>query len=131
VLAALVVAGGLLPWAHVSAGATSLTRSGLAGDGMITVAVAVALAIAVAANSGRLLDGFYMALAAMAGGALIAAVALYDWSAGYWRVESEPGILEAPGAGVALTLVAGLALVILAVIGDWYHDRPAAKQVER
>ena len=119
VLIALAGASALLPWATASAGTAHVTTTGLEGDGVITLAAALGLLAAVLGSVYGPINGLAMAAIAIVLGALIAAVGIYDWADAFWSVQAEPGVSLSAGSGVVLTAIAGLAIVLDGVFGDW------------
>ncbi len=119
VLIALAGASALLPWATASAGPAHVTTTGLEGDGVITLVAALGLLAGVLGSVYGPINGLAMAAMAIVLGALIAAVGIYDWADAFWSVQAEPGVSTSAGGGVALTAIAGLAIILDGVFGHW------------
>lgn len=119
VLIALVLASALLPWATASAGPAHVTTAGREGDGVITLAAGLGLLAGILGSVYGPINRLAMAGMAIALGALIAAVGIYDWADAFWGVEAEPGVSLSAGSGVMLTAITGLAIVLAGVFGDW------------
>lgn len=119
--AALLILAALLPWAHLSAGILSATKSGTDGDGTLVLIIAILLAIAVAFDV-QFDHPFVLTISTLAAGAmtmLIGIVNIIDVnnkdgitrSAGSLHVTIHASV----GAGLVLTALVGAALFGLAV----------------
>lgn len=127
-IAAIVAA--FLPWISATAVfAGSLSRNGLDGDGQITIVLGVvAVVLAVVALRGQ--PAPLAALVIVAGlGALIAVIGVIDYvdarnRIGDLTVEERQLVAISIGAGLYLTIAAGVAVVVGAVLGAVSQDRP-------
>jgi uncharacterized oligopeptide transporter (OPT) family protein len=107
----------------------SVSRNGLDGDGQITLVLGVAaVVLAVVALRGNLAP--LAALVIVAGlGALIAVIGVIDYVDAKNRIgdltaEERRLIAISIGAGLYLTIAAGIAVVVGAVLGAVSQDRP-------
>ena len=133
----LVVAGAVaaivaafLPWISATAAfVASESRNGLDGDGQITIVLGVAAAVlAVVALRGH--PAPLAALVIVAGlGALIAVIGVIDYVDARNRIgdltaEERQLVAISIGAGLYLTIAAGIAIIVGAVLGAVSPDRP-------
>jgi uncharacterized oligopeptide transporter (OPT) family protein len=127
-VAAIVAA--FLPWITATAAFVgSVHRNGLDGDGQITLVLGVAaVVLAVVALRGN--PAPLAALVIVAGlGALIAVIGVIDYVDAKNRIgdltaEERRLIAISIGAGLYLTIAAGIAVVVGAVFGAVSQDRP-------
>lgn len=112
VVCLLIFIAAFLPWATVDTAIGSVSASGTDGDGVITLILAILAGIAVAASAKRL--RFSEGVAGVLG-IVVALIGIVDWSdvAG---VAGASGLASVSvGAGLVLTTLGGVALVICAV----------------
>ena len=127
-IAAIVAA--FLPWISATAAFVgSESRNGLDGDGQITIVLGLA-AVVLAAVALRRQPAPLAALVIVAGlGALIAVIGVIDYVDAKNRIgdltaEERPLVAISIGVGLYLTIAAGIAVVVGAVLGAVSQDRP-------
>ena len=128
--AVVAIVAAFLPWITATAAFVgSVSRNGLDGDGQITIVLGVAaVVLAVVALRGH--SAPLAALVIVAGlGALIAVIGVIDYVDAKNRIgdltaEERQLIAISIGVGLYLTIAAGIAVVVGAVLGAVSQDRP-------
>jgi MYXO-CTERM domain-containing protein len=124
-LVGLAVLAAFLPWVEASAGIFSVSKNGIEGDGIITLVAALVVGAVILGSAYQAIDDRTTAAAAMTGGGLIAGIGIYDWI----NVENKAGEIESSlvsvsaGVGLVLTVVAGLAILGVGLLGFWQRRR--------
>lgn len=108
----LVFIAAFLPWATVDTAIGSVSASGTDGDGVITLLLAIIAVAAVGASAVglRLSEGIAGVM-----GIAIALIGIVDWSDVAGVVDAQGLASVSVGAGLVLTTLGGVALVLCAV----------------
>ena len=112
--AALIVLGGVLPWAHAQIGALSVTKDGIDGDGAVTTVFAACILVAlIVVEHPRRQASLVVAL-----GAVAAAVALYEAADTSSKAEdltrSHFGAHASAGVGIGVWITVAGAIFVVA-----------------
>jgi hypothetical protein len=117
VSAAVLLVGSCLTWVKATSGPFSVTRGGLSGDGRITIAIAIAVGlIFLLVRQKNVAAGL-----TIVGGLLAAVTALYDIADIKHRASdlstSTVSVQATIGVGLILCAIAGVALVVVGLVG--------------
>jgi hypothetical protein len=117
VSAGVLALGSCLNWVKASAGGFTVTRGGLYGDGKLTLGLAVLVALLFFVVNQKNVAAWLT----IGGGVLAAAIAFYDIGDIKTRAAnlstSTVGVSATIGIGLILCAIAGVALVIVGIVG--------------